>query len=71
MKKLLALIVVVAAISMGTLPLWGSCELQADVCSQWCGVRHYDSGIKAAACRAECVGDRLNCLARQGGLIER
>ena len=69
MKKLLALLIVAAAIAGVTLPLWASCELQADVCSQWCGMRHYDSGIKAAACRAECVGDRLSCLAKQGGLI--
>lgn len=71
MKKLLALIVVVAAIAGITLPWWASCELQADVCSQWCGLRHYDSTIGAAACRAECVGDRLNCLAKEGGLIRQ
>lgn len=70
MKKLLALLIVVAAIAGVTLPLWGSCELQADVCSQWCGMRHYDSGIKAATCRAECVGDRLNCLVKEGGILK-
>lgn len=69
MKKLVALIIVVAAIAGVTLPLWGSCNLQADVCSQWCGIRHYDSGIKAAACRAECVADKLSCMAEDGGLL--
>lgn len=65
MKKLLALLLVVVAIGGVTLPLWASCDLQADVCSKWCGIRHYDSGIQAAACRAACVGDRLNCLANK------
>jgi hypothetical protein len=69
MKRLIALIIVVAAIAGATLPLWASCGVQAEVCSKWCGIRHYDSGIKAAACRAECVGARLNCLAKEGGVL--
>lgn len=68
MKKLILLIIIVAAIAGVTLPLWGSCDLQSEVCSKWCGIRHYDSTLKAAACRAECVGEGLNCLAKQGGL---
>ncbi len=68
MKKMITLLFVALAVAAATLPLWASCDLQADVCSRWCGIRHYDSGIKAAACRAECIGDRLNCLAKQGGI---
>lgn len=71
MKKLITLTIVILAIAGVTLPLWASCNLQADVCSQWCGIRHYDSGIKAAACRAECIGDRLSCLAEEGGLFSK
>lgn len=65
MKKMTLMLLVVTAIAGVTLPLWASCDLQADVCSKWCGIRHYDSGIQAAACRAACVGDRLNCLAKR------
>jgi hypothetical protein len=68
MKKVLSLLIVVAAITGLTLPLWASCNLQAEVCSKWCGIRHYDSVFQAATCRAECLGDRLNCLAKQGGI---
>jgi len=68
MKKMLGLIVIIVAVAGTTLPLWASCDLQSEVCSRWCGIRHYDSSIKAAACRAECIGDRLNCLAKQGGV---
>ncbi len=67
-KKLILIILAAAAIAGVTLPLWASCSLQADLCSRWCGIRYYDSGIKAATCRAECVGDRLNCLAKEGGV---
>ncbi len=71
MKKLITLVVVIGAIAGATLPLWASCDLQSDVCSQWCGLRHYDSDIKAASCRAGCVADRLSCLAKEGGLLGR
>jgi hypothetical protein len=70
MKRVITLLIVVAAIAGLTLPLWASCDLQAEVCSKWCGIRHYDSGMQAAACRAECLGDRLNCLAKEGGLLK-
>ena len=66
MKNLIMLLAAVALIAAATLPLWASCNLKADVCSRWCGIRYYDSGIKAAACRAECIGERLNCLAKEG-----
>jgi hypothetical protein len=71
MKRLILLGIAVVAIAGVTLPLWASCELRADVCSKWCGIRHYDSGIQAAGCRAECLGERLNCLAKEGGVVER
>ena len=63
MKKLLLMIAAAVVIAGVTLPLWANCKTQAEVCSRWCGIRHYDSGMQAAACRAECVGKQLNCLA--------
>lgn len=71
MRRVLLLLLGVAAIAGVTLPLWASCDLQAEACSRWCGIRHYDSGIQAAGCRAECLGERLNCLAREGGVVGR
>jgi hypothetical protein len=68
MKKLIVLVLAAAVVAALTLPLWGSCDLRADACSRWCGLRYYDSGIKAAACRAECVAERLSCLADEGGM---
>ena len=67
MKKIMGLLALVVLVGGATFPLWASCDITADVCSRWCGVRHYDSGIKAAACRAECVGERLSCLAKESG----
>jgi hypothetical protein len=68
MKNLIMLLAAALLVAGATLPLWASCDLQGDVCSRWCGIRHYDSGIKAATCRAECVADRLGCLAAEGGM---
>lgn len=71
MKKLLVVLLLAVVAAGVTLPLWASCDLQSEVCSRWCGIRHYDSSIKAAACRAECVGKRLSCLATAGGVNRR
>lgn len=71
MKKLFGLLLLVLLAAGATFPLWASCDQKAEVCSRWCGIRHYDSTLKAAACRAECVGDRLNCLAKKGGIKTR
>ncbi len=71
MKRLLVLTVVAIAIAGATLPLWAPCNVQSDVCSRWCGLRHYDSGIQAAACRADCVGKRLSCLAERKGITRK
>ena len=68
MNKMLGLLLVVAVIAGATFPLWASCDIKADICSRWCGIRHYDSGIKAAACRAECVGERFKCMAAEGDM---
>lgn len=66
MKKLY-LIAVVTIIAALTLPLWGSCDLNASACDSWCDVRHYGSDLRIASCKAECATDRLRCLTRQGG----
>jgi hypothetical protein len=68
MIKLIVLSLLIVVVAAFTLPYWGSCDLRGDVCSNWCGIRHFNSGIKAAACRAECVGERLNCLASEAGM---
>jgi len=65
MKKVL-LIVVLAAIAIATLPLWGSCELNAKACSSWCTIRHFNSDLKSASCKANCTTDRLRCLTSKG-----
>ena len=67
MKKIFMLLLLALLIAGVTLPQWGSCELQAEVCSRWCGLRHYDSSVDAAACRAECVGKRVKCMMVSGG----
>ncbi len=65
MKKLY-IIVVVTVVAVLTLPLWGSCDLNAKACSGWCSVRHYGSDIRVASCKAGCSTDRLRCLTSQG-----
>jgi hypothetical protein len=65
MKKVL-LILIVAGIAAVTLPLWGSCDLNAKACRSWCSVRHFNSDMKTAACQARCTSDELSCLANQG-----
>ncbi|MCW8828732.1 MAG: hypothetical protein OQK94_06720 [Gammaproteobacteria bacterium] len=65
MKKIL-IVIAVAAVAIVTLPLWGSCDLNAKVCSGWCEVRHFNAELKAAGCRARCSTDRLRCLAGGG-----
>ena len=65
MRKLLTIALLAAAVIF-TLPLWGSCDLNARVCSAWCGVRHLDSDIKTASCNARCERDRLHCLTGRG-----
>jgi len=65
MKKLLFILVLVV-IAIVTLPLWGSCDLNARACSTWCSARHYNSDFKTATCQARCSSDKLNCLAEKG-----
>jgi hypothetical protein len=65
MKKLF-LVVVLAVVAVATLPLWGSCDLNAKACSAWCSVRHFNSDVKTAGCKARCTADKLSCLADKG-----
>ncbi len=67
MKKLY-IIMVVTLVAVLTLPLWGSCDLNAKGCTTWCNVRHYGSDLRIASCNAECSTDQLRCLAEQGSL---
>lgn len=65
MKKLVLLVAVIVIV-LATVPLWGGCDLNAKVCTSLCSVRHYDSDMKAAGCRARCRTDQLSCLAKKG-----
>lgn len=65
MKKIYIVIVLMLVAGL-TLPLWGSCDLNAKVCSSWCSIRHYSSDLKTASCKAGCTTDRLRCLTDQG-----
>jgi len=65
MKKLL-FIIILAVIAVATLPMWGSCDLNAKACSAWCSARHFNSDMKTATCKARCANDKLSCLADQG-----
>lgn len=69
MKKVLSTVVVVAAVviaGLATVPMWGSCDLNAKVCKTWCGVRHFNEDLKEAGCRTRCATDNMSCLAGQG-----
>ncbi len=65
MKKIYIL-VVVTLVALLTLPLWGSCDLNAKACDGWCSLRYFGSDIRIASCKAECEADRLRCLTAQG-----
>lgn len=65
MKKVL-IIAVLAAVAVATLPLWGSCDLNAKACSTWCSLRHFNSDVRTASCKARCSTDRLRCLTERG-----
>lgn len=65
MKKLY-ITVVLTLIALLTLPLWGSCDLNAKACGAWCDVRHYGSELGIASCKAVCTTDRLRCLTGKG-----
>lgn len=68
MIKVLVVVLVLGVAAVITMPLWASCKLQSQACGQWCGVKHFNADIKAAACRAECVAEKLVCLAEEGGV---
>jgi hypothetical protein len=65
MKKILIAAVVIV-VAVATLPLWGGCDLNAKACSTWCSVRHFNSDVKEAGCRARCATDKVSCLAEAG-----
>lgn len=69
MKKVLSTAVIVAVVviaALATVPLWGSCDLKANVCKTWCSVRHFNEDLKEAGCRTRCATDNMSCLAEQG-----
>ncbi len=65
MKYVLIILVLALAVA-ASVPLWGSCGLKQQYCTAWCGVRHFDSDIKAGACEARCAAERAGCLAGEG-----
>lgn len=66
MKKVLLILIVAGGIAVATLPMWGSCDLNAKACRTWCSVRHMNSDMKAAGCEASCTTKELSCLADNG-----
>lgn len=60
MKKVAVVLLVLAAV-VGTVPFWGGCDLNAKRCSTWCSIRHFNSDMKAAGCRARCALENARC----------
>jgi hypothetical protein len=60
LKKILVALVLLVAV-VATVPWWGSCDLNAQACSTWCNVKHLNSDMKAAGCRASCALDGARC----------
>ena len=65
MKKIIVIVLALAAIAVATVPLWGSCDLNYQVCTTWCEAKHYNSDVKVATCKAGCSADKLSCLGKQ------
>ncbi len=47
-----------------TAPLWGGCDFNSSLCQTWCEVRHMNSGVEEATCKASCLADKLSCMAK-------
>jgi len=68
-KKVIAVVFLLAIIAGVTFPYWASCSLKYQACELSCDVRHFDSEFKASACRGGCVSKRIACFSKQS--IER
>jgi len=64
--KLLLIILLLAVVAVGTIPLWGSCDLKHQACTTICEVRHLDSDVNRASCKARCAVEKAGCLAGVG-----
>jgi len=45
-------------------PLWGGCNLNYQLCSGWCEIRHFNSSFERVSCKGSCSVDKLACLAK-------
>lgn len=61
MKKVIIVLLLLVAVGVATVPLWGGCDLNARVCTTWCEIKHLNSDMKAAGCRARCAMEQARC----------
>lgn len=71
MKKVFIALLALGA-AFATVPLWGSCDLNADACSAWCRMKHFNSDSKTFGCRVSCSMEQASCRSRDaaGGFNE-
>lgn len=62
--KIAAIAVFLLVVAVLTAPMWGGCDFNETICSNWCELRHMNSELKTAACKASCAADKLSCLAK-------
>lgn len=71
MKQVIIIVLSLVAI-VATIPLWGSCSLNADLCNSWCNIKHFNSDAKTFGCRARCSVENATCQSKDaaGGFNE-
>lgn len=60
MKKIGAVVLLLVAVA-ATVPWWGGCDLNAQICRAGCGVKNFNSDVKTAGCRASCYLESAKC----------
>jgi hypothetical protein len=63
--KFAAFLLGVAIIAVLTDSFWASCDTQYRICTAVCDVRHTDSDLKKAGCKARCTSDKVACVSRE------
>ena len=59
--KIIFLLLILAVVALFTAPYWASCGMNHQLCELSCKVKHYDSDLTQASCKATCVADRVAC----------
>ena len=55
----------IAFIAYLTMSIWASCDLRRQTCTTVCEVRHMDSDLKKAGCKASCTSDNIACVSKE------